>query len=38
MISQDIRKIAPDYNGFYLRRMAGVPAWDINLYVTKEKI
>lgn len=33
-----IRKIAPDYNGFYLRRMVGVPAWDINLYVTKEKI
>ena len=33
-----IQKIAPHYNGFYLRRMAGVPAWDINLYVTKEKI
>ena len=30
-----IRKIAPHYSGFYLRRMAGVPAWDINLYVTK---
>ena len=33
-----IRKIAPHYNGFYLRRMAGVPAWDINLYVKKEEI
>ncbi len=33
-----IHKIAPHYNCFYLRRMAGVPAWDINLYVTKEKI
>ena len=32
-----IQKIAPHYNGFYLRRMAGVPAWDINLYVTKEE-
>ena len=31
-----IQKIAPHYNGFYLRRMAGVPAWDINLYVTSE--
>ncbi len=33
-----IHKIAPHYNGFYLRRMRGIPAWDINLYVTKEKI
>ena len=33
-----IRNIAPHYKGFYLRRMAGVPAWDINLYVTKEEI
>ena len=32
-----IQKIAPHYKGFYLRRMAGVPAWDINLYVTKEE-
>lgn len=30
-----IHKIAPHYNGFYLRRMRGIPAWDINLYVTK---
>ena len=33
-----IHKIAPHYNGFYLRRMRGIPAWDINLYVTKETI
>ncbi len=31
-----IQKIAPHYRGFYLRRMRGIPAWDINLYVTKE--
>ena len=30
-----VHKIAPEYSGFYLRRMAGVPAWDINLYVKK---
>lgn len=33
-----IRKIAPHYNGFYLRRMRGIPAWDINLYVIKDGI
>lgn len=33
-----IRKIAPHYNAFYLRRMRGIPAWDINLYVTKEEL
>jgi FkbM family methyltransferase len=33
-----LHKIAPHYNGFYLRRMRGIPAWDINLYVTEEKI
>ena len=33
-----IKAIAPHYQGFYLRRMRGIPAWDINLYVTKEKI
>ncbi len=31
-----IQKIAPHYSAFYLRRMAGVPAWDLNLYVTSE--
>ena len=30
-----IRKIAPQYSGFYLRRLAGIPAWDLNLYVLK---
>ena len=33
-----IRKITPHYKGFYLRRMAGIPAWDINLYVKKEEM
>ena len=33
-----LHKIAPHYNGFYLRRMRGIPAWDINLYVKREKI
>ena len=33
-----IQKIAPHYKGFYLRRMRGIPAWDINLYVTKEEL
>jgi FkbM family methyltransferase len=33
-----VHKIAPHYNGFYLRRMRGIPAWDINLYVIKENI
>ena len=27
----------PFYHGFYLRRFGGVPAWDLNFYVTKEK-
>ena len=30
-----IRKIAPQYSGFYLRRLAGIPAWDLNLYCKK---
>ena len=33
-----IKAIAPHYQGFYLRRLRGIPAWDINLYVTSEKI
>lgn len=33
-----LHKIAPHYQGFYLRRMRGIPAWDINLYVKREKI
>ena len=28
----------PDYRGFYLRRGAGVPAWDLNLYVRKNTV
>lgn len=32
-----IRREFPDYKGFYLRRFGGVPAWDLNFYVTKEK-
>ena len=30
-----IHKLCPDYR-FYLRRMAGIPAWDINLYCVKK--
>ena len=29
--------VFPGYHGFYLRRFGGVPAWDLNLYVRKEK-
>ena len=29
-----IRELNPHYR-FYLRRMAGIPAWDINLYCVK---
>ena len=28
-----IKKTFPFYKGFYLRRLAGIPAWDLNLYV-----
>ena len=31
-----IHREFPQYQGFYLRRFGGVPAWDLNLYVTKE--
>jgi FkbM family methyltransferase len=30
-----IKEHYPQYNRFYLRRFAGVPAWDINLYCEK---
>ncbi len=30
-----LHRLNPDYR-FYLRRMAGVPAWDINLYCVKK--
>ena len=32
-----IQREFPAYGGFYLRRFGGVPAWDLNFYVTKEK-
>ena len=32
-----IHREFPAYGGFYLRRFGGVPAWDLNFYVTKEK-
>ena len=31
-----LQKSFPEYNRFYLRRDAGIPAWDLNLWVTKE--
>ncbi len=31
-----IRQRFPEYRGFYLRRFAGIPAWDLNLYCTKD--
>ena len=31
-----VRELFPDYRGYYLRRMRGVPAWDLNLYVKKD--
>ena len=33
-----LHELFPDYRGFYLRRFAGIPAWDLNLYLTKEEI
>lgn len=31
-----IHDLFPEYRGFFLRRFAGIPAWDLNLYVRKE--
>lgn len=31
-----IREKFPAYNRFYLRRLAGIPAWDLNLFCKKE--
>lgn len=28
-----VRERFPEYRGFFLRRFAGIPAWDLNLYV-----
>ncbi len=33
-----IKRDHPEYRGYYLRRLRGIPAWDINLYVTKEEV
>ena len=33
-----LNELFPDYRGYYLRRLRGIPAWDLNLYVTKEKL
>ena len=32
-----VKKLFPEYEGFYLRRFCGIPAWDLNLYVTKKQ-
>ena len=31
-----IKREFPAYRGFYMRRFAGIPAWDLNLYCRKE--
>ena len=33
-----LHELFPQYRGFYLRRFCGIPAWDLNLYMTKENI
>ncbi len=33
-----VHKLFPAYQGFYMRRLAGVPAWDLNLYCKKDVI
>ena len=33
-----IKESFPDYGGYYLRRRRGLPAWDLNLFVTKETL
>lgn len=32
-----VKTLFPNYRGFYLRRLAGIPAWDLNLYVKKQE-
>ncbi len=32
-----VHRLFPKYQGFYLRRFGGIPAWDLNLYVREEK-
>ena len=31
-----VHELFPTYRGYYLRRMRGIPAWDLNLYLTKD--
>ncbi|MBQ7336806.1 MAG: FkbM family methyltransferase [Clostridia bacterium] len=31
-----LHKLFPEYRGYYLRRFRGIPAWDLNLYLTKD--
>lgn len=33
-----LHELFPEYRGIYLRRFGGIPAWDLNLYLTKEPI
>ncbi len=33
-----IHESFPQYRGYYLRRARGIPAWDLNLYVTKDEV
>ena len=33
-----LHELFPTYKGFYLRRFCGIPAWDLNLYMTKDVI
>ena len=31
-----LKRAFPQYNHFYLRRDAGIPAWDLNLWAVKD--
>ncbi|MBQ9761415.1 MAG: FkbM family methyltransferase [Clostridia bacterium] len=31
-----LHEMFPDYQGIYLRRFGGIPAWDLNLYLTRQ--
>ncbi len=33
-----IQEHFPHYHGYYLRRARGIPAWDLNLYVTRDAV
>lgn len=32
-----LKELFPQYEGYYLRRRRGIPAWDIDLYLTRKK-